>query len=124
MAITYVTTEANEYKAKVQAIARAAGLDKPLAGRIKLELWLFPHRPKDWEARQRKYGEGWDDGVRCIDLGNCEKILSDALNGICFVDDGQHRQIIKQRMEPDERGARVIVRISAMSSSKPQGVLL
>lgn len=125
MAMTYITKEAQEYKDQVQRIAREAGVTKPLADCIiKLEIWLYPHRPLDWAARMRKLGPRWHWGVQAIDLGNCEKILSDALNGICFEDDSQHHIIIKQRKEPDEFGKRMLVRISAIPVVQPQGDLL
>lgn len=125
MAITYVTPEAKQFQADVQSIARAAGLLQPLTDCVvKLEIWLYPQRPQDWQARQRKLGQKWHWGVRCMDLGNCEKILSDALNGIAFEDDSQHHQILKQRMEPDDKGARVVVRITPLNTDQPQGALL
>jgi len=125
MAITYVTSEANEYKQKVQMAARIAGVTSPLKDcTVKLEIWLYPQRPQDWQTRQRKQGARWHWNVRCIDLGNCEKILSDALNGICFEDDSQHFQIVKQRMEPDEHGARLVVRISQLPTGTKQESLL
>lgn len=121
MALTYITPEAKAFKLEVQKIARAAGVTSPLVDCIiKLEIWLYPHRPLDWEARIRKLGQRWHWKVRCIDLGNCEKILSDALNTICFEDDSQHFMIAKQRMEPDANGARVQVRITPITPAETQ----
>lgn len=82
IAVTYPTAEAKAYKEEVALRARAAGVREPLQGRLSLELVLYPHRPQDWERRMRKLGEHWDDSVQCIDLGNCEKVLSDALQGV------------------------------------------
>jgi crossover junction endodeoxyribonuclease RusA len=124
MAITYVTPEANEYKARVQAIALSAGIDKPLLGRVKLDIWLFPNRPQDWQTRQRKLGAEWDNNVMCIDLDNANKVLLDALKDVAFEDDKRVFQLLAQRMEPDERGARVVVRISPIVATQPQGALL
>lgn len=118
------TKEAKQYKMQVQAIARAAGITEPIKGRTKLEIWLYPHRPLDWQKRQREHGAAWDDTVQCIDLGNCEKVLSDALNGICFEDDSWHREILKKRMEPDGNGYRVVVRITPITVEKKQESLL
>jgi crossover junction endodeoxyribonuclease RusA len=114
------TKEAKQYKTEVVRLARAAGVVAPIKGRTQLEIWLYPHRPIDWQKRQRQHGAAWDDTVQCIDLGNCEKVLSDALNGVCFEDDSWHRRIIKQRMEPDGKGYRVVVRITAIDVPKPQ----
>jgi crossover junction endodeoxyribonuclease RusA len=116
-AMTYVTPEAEQYKRAVGSIAIAAGLRTPHAGRVALLVRLFPDRPQDWARRSRKDPDTWDDGVRCIDLGNCEKVLSDALNGIAWADDKQLRRIVLERCEPDEKGARVEVEITALSAA-------
>lgn len=113
IAVTYVTPEAVAYKAQVAAIARAAGLRIPLDGRIELGLRLFPQRPQDWAKRAQRAPDTWDDDVRCIDLGNCEKVLSDALNGVAWIDDRQLRRIVQERCEPDG-AARVEVTIAPL----------
>jgi crossover junction endodeoxyribonuclease RusA len=124
MSITYVTNEAKQYKAEVLAAARAAGITAPIKGRVKLEIWLYPSRPQDWERRVRKLGSNWDDGVMSIDLDNANKVLLDALKEVAFDDDKWVRQLLAQRMEPDGGGARVIVRITAIPTQQPQEQLL
>lgn len=123
-AMTYVTPEANEYRTEVARIAAEHGINAPLTGRIGMHLRLFPQRPQDWRTRQRKLGQLWDDDVRCIDLGNAEKVLSDALQGIVFEDDKRIRRLQLERMEPDEYGARVIVAIEQLVMPVVQGELL
>lgn len=78
---------------------------------------LFPNRPQDWARRARRDPAGWDDTVQCIDLGNCEKVLSDALNGVVWADDKQLRRIVLERMEPDARGARLEVAIEPVADA-------
>lgn len=124
MATTYITADAKAFKDVVHKTARAAGIVAPITGRVKLEVWLYPHRPLDWEKRVRKLGEDWDDSVQCIDLDNANKVLLDSLKGLAFDDDKWVRVLIAQRCEPDDGGARVVVRISAIQSTKPQGALL
>lgn len=111
-AMTYVTPEAEAYKQEVERLALTAGVRKPLEGRVQLTVRLYPNRPQDWAKRARKDPDGWADTVQCIDLGNCEKVLSDALNGVAWTDDKQLHEIRLQRMDPDERGARVEVEIA------------
>lgn len=111
MALTYVTPEAKEFKAEVGRIAAAAGAGV-ITGRVQLEIWLYPHRPLDWEKRMRLHGPSWDDTVQCIDLGNAEKVVSDALKDVVMEDDKWFRRIMSQRMVPDGRPARVVVRVS------------
>ncbi|WP_164280636.1 RusA family crossover junction endodeoxyribonuclease [Stenotrophomonas indicatrix] len=117
LAITYVTEEAKAYKAAVGHLAKAAGIRVPATGRVVLHIQLFPNRPQDWAKRARKDPHTWDDTVQCIDLGNCEKVLSDALNGIAWVDDKQIRRTLLERMKPDERGARLEVAIEYLAAA-------
>jgi crossover junction endodeoxyribonuclease RusA len=123
MAMTYVTPEAKAYKATVEAICRAAGIRKPLLGRVQLDVQLFPHRPLDWQARQRKLGAAWDDGVQCLDLDNANKVLLDALKEVAIEDDKWVRRIVSERMEPDGQ-ARLVVTITAIAAAQPQADLL
>lgn len=108
------TKEAKAYKAEVQHRAMLARCTRPLLGRIELHIDLYPARPQDWAKRERKDPDNWDDSVLCMDLGNCEKVLSDALNGLAWVDDKQIRRMVKTRHAPDEFGARVVVSFRAM----------
>lgn len=124
LAMTYVSAEAKGYKRQVLAIVRAAGVVAPIAGRVQVEIWLYPHRPQDWQKRQRQLGAAWDDGVRSIDLDNANKVLLDSLKDLVIEDDAWVRRIASQRMEPDAAGARVVVRITAIESKPPQGELL
>lgn len=123
MAMTYVTPEAKAYKTLVEATCRAAGIRTPLAGRVRIDVQLFPHRPLDWQTRQRKLGAAWDDGVQCLDLDNANKVLLDALKDVAIEDDKWVRQLAAERMEPDGE-ARVVVRITPIAVARPQGDLL
>lgn len=124
MAMTYVTPEAKDYITQVAQICADAGINEPLPGRLAMQLRLFPHRPLDFKMRQRKLGEGWDDTVQCIDLGNAEKVLADALQGIVYEDDKRLWRLQAERMEPDAHGARVVVAIEQLVAPVVQGSLL
>lgn len=124
-AMTYVTKEAEEYRQQVADIAKKAGLVKPMSCRVEMWIRLYPAQPKDWAKRTRMDPACWDDTVLCMDLGNCEKVLSDALQGIIYVDDKQIWHQDKRRMEPDGRGARVMLAVQAMPARPvPQADLL
>lgn len=111
--ITIVPTkEAKEYKATVKTLAMQAGVRNVLLGRLAMTIRLHPHRPLDWAKRARLDPDNWADTVRSIDLGNCEKVLSDALNMIAWTDDSQLHSITLVRCEPDEHGERVEVEIT------------
>lgn len=117
--------EAKAYKAQVQRIATAAGLAAPMSCRVEMWIRLYPARPQDWAKRARLDPATWDDDVRCIDLGNAEKVLADALQGIVYVDDRWIWKQHKERMEPDAKGARVELAIRAMPPRVvPQAQLL
>lgn len=110
--ITIVPTkDAKDYKATVKSLAFAAGVRNVLLGRLQMTIRLYPHRPLDWAKRARKDPDNWTDSVRCIDLGNCEKVLSDALNGVAWLDDNQLHEIRLIKCDPDERGERADVTI-------------
>jgi len=112
------TKEAKAYKADVGWRAKQAGIRAPLGGRMELRVRLYPQRPQDWAKRAQRNPDTWDDDVRCIDLGNCEKVLSDALNGVAWDDDKQLRKIFLERFEPDEHGARVEVTIEQQQGAQ------
>jgi len=115
--------EAIAYRKQVAAIAQAAHIARPFTWRVAVELDLYPHRPQDWARRARRDPEAWDDDVRCIDLGNAEKVLSDALQGIVFTDDRWIWDLHKRRKEPDGEG-RVVLRIRPMARVRAQAELI
>jgi crossover junction endodeoxyribonuclease RusA len=120
---TYVSAEAKAYKEQVGWLLRGAGVRAPIEGRIAIAYTLYPHRPLDWQTRQRKLGDAWQDTVRCIDLDNAQKVLIDALKGIAFEDDSWVREINAKRAEPDGE-ARIVVSIASVSTEQPQAALL
>ncbi|WP_427183548.1 RusA family crossover junction endodeoxyribonuclease [Bordetella bronchialis] len=120
----YVTKEAKEYKAQVEKLAKVHGIRTPIAGRVALELTLYPNRPQDWQTRQRKMGAAWDDSVQCLDLDNAQKVVLDSLKDIVFQDDAWVREIHARRVEPDEFGARLMVKVVPLPVEQPQGALL
>lgn len=112
-AVTYVTAEAKLYRSHVQKEALRVGIRRPIKGRIAVSCYLYPSRPQDWQKRMRKDPVLWEDSVRCIDLGNCEKVMSDALQGTVIDDDKAAWRIELNRMPCDEDGARLVVYVRA-----------
>lgn len=123
MAITYVTAEGVKFKDDVAALVRQAGVTAPIPGRVRVDLRMYPSRPQDWQKRMRTMGPEWDTSVRACDLDNLMKPTLDALKGLVFVDDALCWELISKRMEPDEHGARVVVRVLALEVEQPQLVL-
>lgn len=120
MAVTYVTAEAKEFKTQAAVAVHKAGMRAPIEGRVRVDILLYPHRPKDWEKRQRLLGAEWDTSVRAIDLDNATKVTLDALKGLAFNDDVLVFELYSKRMEPDHLGARMLVRVRALETEQPQ----
>lgn len=117
------TTEAKQYRKTVAQLCQVHGVIKAIAGRVAVEVKLYPHRPLDWKTRQRKHGAAWDDTVQCLDVDNANKVLLDALKGIAFDDDKWVRKLTAERMEPDGE-ARVVVTITPLALPVVQPSLL
>jgi len=111
-AITCVSDEAKAYKRTVQKLAYACGVRDPIRGRVRVDIQLYPSRPRDWAKRARKDPDGWADTVQCLDLDNARKVLNDALKNIAFEDDKWIKADGGEVCEPDEHGARVVVTIT------------
>lgn len=116
--------EAKAYKESVAWEASRRGIRAPIAGRVAIHIRLYPQRPQDWARRAARAPLSWDDDVRCIDLDNANKVLLDALKGVAIEDDRWVRVLSSERMEPDEKGARVEVRILRLTTDSPQPSLL
>ena len=121
--VTVCSSEAKAYKQQVGWLAKAAGIRKPIAGRVAVSYTLYPKRPLDWAKRAAKDPAAWDDGVLCIDLDNAQKVLFDALKGVVIEDDKWVRRIEAERAEPDGE-ARLVVRIWPLAVVTPQASLL
>lgn len=117
------TKEAKAFRADIVARCRAQGVVAPIAGRVHVDVKLYPKRPLDWQKRMRQAGAAWDDTVMCIDIDNANKVLLDALKDVAIEDDKWVRRLTAERMEPDGE-ARVIVTITAIPTAQPQASLL
>lgn len=121
--ITIVPTkEAKAYRREVALLCRSTGVQSPIAGRVAISIYLYPHRPLDWQKRAQRDPLTWDDTVQCLDLDNANKVLLDSLKGVAIEDDKWVRKIFSERMEPDGE-ARVVVRIEQLHVDIVQPVL-
>lgn len=117
------TKEGKAYRADATARCIAQGVRKPIAGRVHIDVKLYPARPQDWQKRMRQEGPTWDDSVRCIDIDNANKVLLDVLKGVAIDDDKWVRRLTAERMEPDGE-ARVVVTITPLAVEQPQAALI
>ena len=113
-AVTYVSSEAKAFKEQVGWLAKAAGILKPILGRVAISYTLHPHCPQDAHRRMKRDPFTWDDTVQCIDLDNAQKVLLDALKGVAIEDDRWVRSINAQRGEPVE-GGKLVVTITPLA---------
>lgn len=120
--VTVVSAEAKDYKRQVQRLALMNGIRKPIAGRVAIDIRLYPKRPQDWKRRAQTAPATWDDTVQCLDLDNANKVLFDALKGIAIEDDKWVRRITAERMEPDGE-ARVEITITPILAVSRQPAL-
>lgn len=121
---TYLSKEAVAFKAEIKLRLLEYGVREPIKGRVTIGYRLYPHRPIDWQRRMRLFGDLWDDGVRCMDLGNVEKIMSDALEGLAITNDAKTRKLVGERMEPDGNGERLVLWVAAIAPRYYQQELL
>ena len=122
---TYVTNEAKAFKEQVGWLAKAAGILKPILGRVAISYTLHPHCPQDAQRRMKRDPYTWDDTVQCIDLDNAQKVLFDALKGVAIEDDKWVRRITAERGMPVD-GGKLVVTITPIKAApvQEQGDLL
>ena len=92
-----LSAEGRAYKEKAHQLA-LEHFPKPFTGPTSIRLILRPKMNRD----------GSED-LGGMDLGNCEKIVSDALNRAAWVDDKQHRHISKDYGAPVKGGSIVVM---------------
>ena len=90
---TIVSKEAVAYKVRVANICRLVGMRMIEAGPVAVHILLHPRLTKKGEASLTR-----------LDLGNTEKVLSDALNGIAWTDDKQLVRILLEVADPIDGG--------------------
>ena len=89
---TYTAADRAAYRRVVQAAARAAGVPL-LAGAVSLDVRVYVPDARRWD---------WDNGG---------KIISDAINGIAYLDDSQIRDGRVRSYPVDARGPIVVVEV-------------
>lgn len=120
----YVTKEARQYQSDIGWLLKQAGVREPFAGRVRLDVQLWPHCPLDWRKRMKADPLWWADTVERIDLDNANKVLIDALKGIAIVDDRQVWKLTGEIMEPDATVPEgVVLRMCHALKDDPQAAI-
>lgn len=116
------TKDAKAFKEQIAWRVKSAGIRKPISGRVRVHIDLYPALPQDHAKRKRINPMNWDDDVRCIDIDNARKVLYDAFKGVVFDDDKWVWSDSASRMEPDGE-ARVVVTVEQIVRASPQPAL-
>jgi crossover junction endodeoxyribonuclease RusA len=121
---TYISSEAKQFKETAGWLLRAAGVRQPIAGRVQVDLQLWPHRPLDWAKRAKADPLYWADTVQRIDCDNAIKVCLDSMKDVAFGDDRCVWKASIEVMEPDGRDACLVVTITPLVKINPQEALL
>ena len=105
------TAEAKAFKEDIGWRVKTYGITAPIAGRLQIDLFIYPQRPQDWQKRVRADPLEWNNTVRRVDTDNARKVMFDAFNGVLWVDDKWVFKDSAEIMEPDGE-ARTVVRVS------------
>lgn len=97
-----VSKEARNYKEIVAQLCRCAGMRLIESDPVGIHILLHPKLTKKGVASKTR-----------IDLGNSEKVLSDALNGIAWTDDKQLVRILMELADPVPNGG-VSIKVEAV----------
>lgn len=87
----YTPKKALEFETMVRETAlRAVGNARPLEGAVRLDVGLYFPIPSSWPKGKRLDAlHGAKRHICRPDADNCYKSVADALNGVCYKDDGQ-----------------------------------
>ena len=87
----YTPKKTSDYEREVRNSFKIAYPEhEPLAGPVSLEVYAFFGVPESWsKARKEAALTGKLLPAKRPDWDNCGKVISDALNGLAFLDDAQ-----------------------------------
>ena len=109
---TYTDAKTLTYENIVRTYAKKAmGSSKPLEGAISVYLYIRMSVPKNYsKARRKACIEGVEKPTKKPDLDNVAKSISDGMNGIVYVDDGQIVDLHVKKVYSSVAGVDVLVR--------------
>lgn len=107
--VTAPTDEAKAYKEEVAWRARAAGFKEPTTKPIQItRIQLCPRTNKDGSA-----------SGTVLDLGNCWKVVEDALQGTVYVNDKQVKRIACVEYGPPTKEGALIIELEEFVAELP-----
>jgi len=87
---TYTDSKTIEYETRVATLARLAiGSSEPLKGHLTVYLYLRYAVPASYTKKRVEACLNGLEYPKRVDLDNCYKSITDAMNGIIYADDSQ-----------------------------------
>lgn len=107
---TYTDSKTIEYETRVATKARIAmGSSEPLKGHLNVFLYLRYTVPPSYTKKRKEACLNGFEFPKRIDLDNCYKSITDAMNGIVYLDDSQIVEAHIHKCYAEEPGANIMV---------------
>jgi Holliday junction resolvase RusA-like endonuclease len=107
---TYTDSKTIEYETRVATKARMAiGSSEPLKGHLTVFLYLRYTVPASYTKKRKEACLNGLEYPKRIDLDNCYKSITDAMNGIVYVDDSQIVEAHILKCYAEEPGANIMI---------------
>jgi Holliday junction resolvase RusA-like endonuclease len=108
---TYTDAKTIDYETHVAMKARQAiGSSEPLEGALTVFMYLRYAIPASYSKRRKEACLRGVEYPKKIDIDNVYKSITDAMNGIVYVDDSQIVEAHITKVYAEEAGANVMVR--------------
>lgn len=107
---TYTDSKTIEYETRVATKARQAiGASEPLKGPLKLFLYVRYTVPSSYTKKRKESCLNGSEYPKRIDIDNVYKSITDAMNGIVYLDDSQIVEAHIRKLYAEEAGANIMV---------------
>jgi len=107
---TYTDAKTIDYETQIAMRARhAIGSTKPLEGALSVFLYLRYTVPASYSKKRKEACLRGVEYPKRIDIDNVYKSVTDAMNGIVYVDDSQIVEAHIKKVYAEESGANIMV---------------
>jgi Holliday junction resolvase RusA-like endonuclease len=107
---TYTDAKTIDYETHVALKARQAiGASEPLKGALTVFLYLRFAVPLSYTKKRKEACLNKLEFPKRVDLDNCYKSITDAMNGIVYLDDSQIVEAHIKKVYAEESGANIMV---------------
>lgn len=107
---TYTDSKTIEYETRVATLARLAiGSSEPLKGHLTVYLYLRYGVPASYTKKRVEACLNGLEYPKRVDLDNCYKSITDAMNGIVYLDDSQIVEAHITKVYHEQAGVNIMV---------------